>query len=493
MASDNMVEQVAELISAHQRRAPEPVRSELSALEARLAEPVRVAVIGRVKAGKSTVVNALLGRCVAPTDVSECTKLVTWFHFGQPQRVVVELDGGGSRELQLTATGRLPAELGTGTESAVAVHAYLANDTLRTMTLIDTPGIGSVHEGLSLSTRELLAARRDSSEAAANADAVVLLMSQVVMEDELEALALFQASDPRGQRASAGNVLGVLSRADQLGDASADPWQLAHELAASYAERLRAELSTVVPVMGLLAETAEAAALTEADARELAALAAMEEQQLERLLWSGDRFVSGDAPVSAQHRQNLLTLLDLYGLSRATELIRGGLKGASALRRELSQLSGIANLKRTLLAQFHERASLLKVRSALDRLHDLSFTHLGDGVDLEPLEALRSDVEALRLSPGMHDIAEMEAGYECATGLVPLPARLLEEARCLFGPGTVGERLGVDDADLDALARCAEQGMARWQSVLATTGSPAAGRVARTAHRTYQLIWGMAS
>jgi len=99
MAPDNMAERVAELISAHRRCAPEPLDSELSALEARLGEPVRVAVVGRVKAGKSTVVNALLGQAVAPTDVSECTKLVNWFRYGQPQRVVVDLEGGGSREV----------------------------------------------------------------------------------------------------------------------------------------------------------------------------------------------------------------------------------------------------------------------------------------------------------------------------------------------------------------------------------------------------------
>lgn len=491
MASDNMVEQVAELISAHRRRAPEPLQSELSGLEARLGEPVRVAVIGRVKAGKSTLVNALLGQSVAPTDVSECTRLVTWFHFGQPQRVVVELADGRSKELPLTPAGRLPAELSSPTESAVAVHAYLANDTLRSMTLIDTPGIGSVHENLSLPTHELLASRRDGAEAVARADAVVLLMSQVVMQDELESLAGFRMADHSSRRAGAGNVLGVLSRADQLGDGSRDPWQLAVELAASYAERLRAELSTVVPVMGLLAETAEAACLTESDARELAVLAGMEPAQLERLLWSSDRFVSGEAPVSAEHRQHLLALLDLYGLSRAIELIRAGLKGASALRRELSKLSGVASLKRTLLAQFQERASLLKVRATLERLEELSFG-LGGDTDPELSESLRSDVEALRLSPLMHALAEMEAGYECAAGLVPLPPALLAEVDCLFGPGTLAQRLGLGDNDAASVAEGAEAAMARWQCVLATTGSPAVRRVARTVHRSYQLAWGMA-
>ena len=41
-----------------------------------LGEPRRLAIAGRVKAGKSTLVNALVGRMVAPTRAGECTKVV---------------------------------------------------------------------------------------------------------------------------------------------------------------------------------------------------------------------------------------------------------------------------------------------------------------------------------------------------------------------------------------------------------------------------------
>lgn len=93
----------------------------------------------------------------------------------------------------------------------------------------------------------------------------------------------------------------------------------------------------------------------------------------------------------------------------------------------------------------------------------------------------------------MHRIAEMEASYECAAGLVPLPAPFSEEATRLFGSGTLAERMDIDQADNEALTRFAEEGMARWRCLLATTTSPATGRVARTAHRTYQLAWGRTS
>src|SRR5262245_48959239 len=60
----------------------------------RLDEPLRVAVAGRLKAGKSTLVNALIGRRVAPTEVGECTRVVTQFRYGSADRIeVVRRDG----------------------------------------------------------------------------------------------------------------------------------------------------------------------------------------------------------------------------------------------------------------------------------------------------------------------------------------------------------------------------------------------------------------
>ena len=45
----------------------------------RLDEPLRLAIAGKVKAGKSTLLNALVGEQLAPVDAGECTKVVTWY------------------------------------------------------------------------------------------------------------------------------------------------------------------------------------------------------------------------------------------------------------------------------------------------------------------------------------------------------------------------------------------------------------------------------
>ena len=71
-------------------------------LRDRLDEPLRVAVAGRVKAGKSTLLNALVGERLAPTDAGECTRVVTWYQDGHTYQVMAHPEDGAPRQLRFT-------------------------------------------------------------------------------------------------------------------------------------------------------------------------------------------------------------------------------------------------------------------------------------------------------------------------------------------------------------------------------------------------------
>ena len=82
---------------------------DLEQVAGRLAEPLRVAIVGRVKAGKSTLLNALVGEELAPTDAGECTKIVTWYRQGHTYRVMLKPTGAPDRVI--VSPSKIDAEM----------------------------------------------------------------------------------------------------------------------------------------------------------------------------------------------------------------------------------------------------------------------------------------------------------------------------------------------------------------------------------------------
>ncbi|MGW2545529.1 GTPase [Kitasatospora sp. NPDC001574] len=74
---------------------PGPAVGAVRAVRERLDErTLQIAVGGRMNAGKSTLVNALLGRRLAASAATECTTVVAWFRPGPLNRIQVRrLDG----------------------------------------------------------------------------------------------------------------------------------------------------------------------------------------------------------------------------------------------------------------------------------------------------------------------------------------------------------------------------------------------------------------
>ena len=472
MPASQMIESVAELIGGVRARVPIEVGRELDRLEARLREPLRVAVVGRVNAGKSTLVNALLGLRVAPTDVSECTRAVTWFRYGHPQRVAVQLQDGRELDLQLTPEGMLPSTLPVPLAEVATLDAYLANEPLRSMTLIDTPGIGSAHGTLSASTEELLTART-TADAAASADAVVFLLNQPVMADELATLRGYADRQNAVGGAGPATAVGVLGRADQIANDSGGPWRLALELASHYSQLFRHDVATIVPVMGLIAETAESGLAHRAG--RTTSRSSSPRWIRSRSTGSCGRWIDSSraTPVPVEGRQRLLELLDLYGVGCAVEFLRGGgAAGAAAVRRELASISGIAEVKRMLASYFREQDHVLKVRSALELLRRLSYARAA-GAEAAALVDLRTKVDALKLDPAMHPIAELELLHDGATGALALPDELMAEMRRVLGRGNVQTRLAIQGEECDDSVRsAAQEGMIRWRRFMNTEASP---------------------
>ncbi|GAB3708755.1 dynamin family protein [Mariniluteicoccus flavus] len=347
-------------------------------IAATLDEPLRLAVVGRVKTGKSTLVNALVGRRVAPTAAGECTKVVTWYRFGSPDRAVVITTDGRERHLPLV-DGHLPADLGVDPTRVRRVEVFLQSAALRTKTLIDTPGLASATTAV-------------SQDSAAEADALLFLVREA---DRLDEVAFWREfADACGPFASAGvNVAAALSHADLTGDGQQDPFPLAAGLAARLAADHHRVLAGVVPVAGLLAETARTGNLTDHDARALAALATADPTRL-RLALAG-HLPPGELPVEGRHLDSLAQRLGAYATLAAPHHARD----ARALLDWLDATSGVAVLERLIADELESRATLLKSARALAALAKV----------VRGIPRAEAAVEAAGLDPVAHPVRELVA------------------------------------------------------------------------------------
>ncbi|NYH78895.1 hypothetical protein FHR84_002220 [Actinopolyspora biskrensis] len=469
----------------------------------RLSAPLQLAVVGRIKSGKSTLVNALIGRRVAPTDVGECTKVVTRFQYGTVDRLEVVLLDGNKYSLPFTAGGAIPTDLGVRLERVSHVEAYLTNAVLRDLTVIDTPGLGSPDDDSVARTEAVLgtaerAGRSEgperldpvSHEAVAGAEAVLHVITQSVRADDRQALSAFNAATG-GRPSGPVNAIGVLNKADTIEPDSVRGgegglWTAARALAADQERQLKPRVADVLPLIGLLAETSEAGEFTASDAETLHRLAALDESTRRTMLISADLFTEWECAVPADARARLLELLDLHGIRCALEKIDADPHiTAGRLRSELHEASGLSTLLTRLNAVFRGRADGIKAAAGLASVAAVAQSC----TDPNERERLHAAMEGLLTQPQAHQLRLLEALTMISAGTVTLPSDLLDEVLRLGGSEDFSERLGMPGAPVERMTEFALERAKWWRSFASLGATPAQSRVAHVVHRAYFLMW----
>lgn len=472
-----LVEQAA---TAYAGSAGEPVVAEL---RARLDEPLRVAIAGKVKAGKSTLLNALVGESLAPTDAGECTRIVTWYRNGLTYKAQLEHRDGSVTPARFTRdAGALDVHLdGVPADDVARLVVEWPSSSLAETTLIDTPGIGSLTDDATARTRAFLA---PSEEVHTPADAVLYLMRHLHASDArfLEAF-----HDDKAARAAPVNAIGVLSRADEVGGGRADSMRSAAAIAARYRTdpSVRRLCQTVVPVAGLLAQLG--GTLTEAEFRAVARLGALAEEDAAALLVSADRFETAPSPIglAREERRHLVERFGLYGLRLADALVRAG-QGTSArvLADELRRRSGLEELRRELATQFAGRRDLLKARSTLVALAELTRRLPGPGT-----AAVAAEVE--RIAAGAHELTELRLLTAVRAGALRLDEDEEVEIERLVGArASAADRLGLPPDATEAQVRAAALAAhGRWATrAESPLSSVAVAEAARVVQRSYEAM-----
>ncbi|WP_214108832.1 dynamin family protein [Acrocarpospora catenulata] len=453
-------DRLRELCATTAARLTDPaLRERVRQVRARLDAPLQIAVAGAVSSGKSTLVNALLGLPVAPVDAGECTRVVTQYEYGPDDgRVDVECDNGHTTTTRLLPGHRLPSDLGVPIETVRRIRVQLASDTLRAITVVDTPGMNTVTvENEQAARRMIFGTDQDDDRA----QALIYVLRYVQAFDDTT-LAEF-----RGLTEACGmtcvNTLAVLSQIDRRGDEE-DPWPTARRLAARAYTDLRASVFDVVPVIGLLAETAGTGALGPAELDGLAQLAELDEADLEFLLLDLDDLAdSPDSPLTPEVAHSLVRHLHRYGLRTA---VTASPQGSEAIRRTLLENSGFGAAARSGtvaggIAHFARRADQLKALSAITQLRRISRAP-AFGNDLATLDALADELDETKpIAAGLSGLRVFAAVEAVARGQLVLTDEMHDELLRLARSDDPAEQLGVPAAEVPEAARRATE---RWRA-----------------------------
>lgn len=416
-------------------------RGVIEELQVRLREPLRLALAGMVKAGKSTLLNAMLGEQIAPTDTAECTRVVTWYRYSSTPYATLHPRNGAAQRMPVRRDGgRLVIDLGEfSAEEIEWIDVGWPLEWLKDVILIDTPGIASLTAQASARTTEFLT----SEESPAAADAVIYLMRHVHSSD-MKFLEAFR--DTAAGVADTVCAVGVLSRADEIGSGRIDSLLSARQVARRY-ERENALASLVlgvIPVGGLLAEGART--LRESEYIALRELARLDRKDREALLVSADRFTreSTATAQSVNVRRDLVSRFGIFGVRLATALIRGGANSSSELAEAMVEQSGLIELQEFVQVQFRARATALKARGIVLQLERLVRQRPRPGVS-----DIRAGIE--KIAVGAHMLRELALLASARAGEIAMSNAEVAEAKQLIGSNgvTVGARLGFGSSEMD--------------------------------------------
>ena len=444
------------------RLPPSRLHREVEAVRRRAREPVRVAVAGRVSSGKSTLVNALLGMRVAPTAATECTQVVTWFRWGEHDEATLHLRDGTGLPLALTSQRALPDTLDVDLAEVAYIDVQLYNSYLKDFTLVDTPGLSSLGDGPRGGTEAFLLGQ--SADALTRADALLYVVSGDVREDDLRVLDRFRTHAAELD-CSAANAVAALTKVDRLGETAESATAAGERIAARCARELGTAVGTVVPVMGLMAEAAQAGRIDEERARRLQLLSEIPLEERARAFRSARRLQNHPGVrLEAQAVDDLLARLDILGVRVGVEAAASGRTGARAITETLRHVSSIDALRNLLFETFALSGDSLKANAALKRLYRLQAKGRDPGARAVLAEELRAGSERLKLLPASRRLRAIELMNDLAASRLSLPEELHGHLRRMATGRSPAGQLGLpDSAGGEEIAAAAIRAAGRWR------------------------------
>lgn len=361
----------------------EELEVSLEEMRARLEKPLRVAVVGIMKAGKSTFMNALMGADILSTGELETTYTVCWFRYGEQPGLTVFFRDGESEDKPMADLARWSVRSCEKENPRLKDVKYLVihypSQVLRTMEFIDTPGLNSIYGTDAQNTLDFLSIQSSEQTIyeAGMADAIIYAFSRTASSFDETTLHDFYKGGM--DSVSPINSVGILTKADSTGTweifGTSTPVEAAREVAAKVMEdeHMRRLLFAVLPVCAKVCEGC--AQLKESDWAALRKIAETEEEALQELLFDSTQFAGSEEAAyealgSPADRGRLIQLLEKYGVLEITRLLRAG-QLPEEIGVSLQTICGVQAVRDLLLRHFGNRTFLIKAQYIFSRLRGL--------------------------------------------------------------------------------------------------------------------------